>query len=72
MYTGFGQEDNTAVWMQELRSLGIDAHGQNYDPNVLYSSWTDNSPAYRGQFDLLYWDDGRDVGDPMTESQQFY
>ena len=71
-YTGFGQEDNVVIWISELKELGIDAVAANVDATVLYSSWNDKSPVYRGDFDLMYWDFGTDLGSPVTEAQQFY
>jgi peptide/nickel transport system substrate-binding protein len=71
-YTGFGQEDNVVVWIDELRKLGIDAVADPIEVTTFYSSWADGSPVFRGDFDLLYYDWGKDFGGAHQEAFLFY
>jgi peptide/nickel transport system substrate-binding protein len=72
-YTGFYQEDNVVAWIEELRKLGIDAKAENYTATELYSSYADNSPMFRGNVDLLFYDFAKDFGaDPATDYELFY
>ncbi|HEV8281213.1 MAG TPA: peptide ABC transporter substrate-binding protein [Candidatus Limnocylindrales bacterium] len=72
-YTGFYQEDNVVAWIAELAKLGIDATAQNYTATELYSSFADGSPMFTGNYDLLFYDFGKDFGaDPQLDYDLFY
>jgi peptide/nickel transport system substrate-binding protein len=71
-YTGFGQEDNVVVWIDELANLGIEGIADPIDVGVFYSSFADGSPVFRGDFDLLYYDYAKDFGGAQNEAEAFY
>ncbi|HEV8698584.1 MAG TPA: peptide ABC transporter substrate-binding protein [Candidatus Limnocylindrales bacterium] len=72
-YTGFYQEDNVVAWIAELAKLGIDVTAQNYTATELYSSFADGSPMFTGNYDLLFYDFGKDFGaDPQLDYDLFY
>jgi peptide/nickel transport system substrate-binding protein len=72
VYSGYGEEDNQVVWLDELKQLGIDAVADNVDAGILYGNWKDGNPAATGKYDLIYWEQGKDLGDPQTEAEQYY
>lgn len=71
-YTGFGQEDNVVVWIDELKNLGIEGIADPIDVGVFYSSYADGSPVFTGDFDLLYYDYAKDFGGAQQEAFVFY
>jgi peptide/nickel transport system substrate-binding protein len=71
-YTGWGMEDNEVVVIDELKQVGIDAQVQNYEATVMYSSWADGSFMYKGDFDLIWWDDNPLMPDPQQRSMMWY
>lgn len=72
-YTGFGMEPNVVVLQSQLRQLGIDAVVDNTDTQVLYSSWSDDSPLFRGDFDILFYDWARnDIPDLQAAFANYY
>jgi peptide/nickel transport system substrate-binding protein len=71
-YTGFGQEDNVVVWIDELANLGIEGIADPIDVGVFYSSFADGSPVFTGDFDLLYYDYAKDFGGAQNEAEAFY
>jgi peptide/nickel transport system substrate-binding protein len=71
-YTGFNLEPNIVVLQSQLRKLGIDARVENVDAQVLYSSWLGNSPMYRGDFDILFYDNARDLPGIQDDFEAFY
>lgn len=71
-YSGFGQEDNVVVWVDELKKLGIEGIADPIDVGVFYSSFADGSPVFTGDFDLLYYDFAKDFGGAQVEASLFY
>ena len=71
-YSGWGMEDNEVVIIDELKKVGIQADMVNYEATVMYSSWADGSFMYRGDFDLLWWDDSGVMPDPQQRAMQYY
>ena len=72
VYSGYGEEDNEVVWISQLKDLGIEAVADNVDAGVLYGNWKDGNPASKGTYDLIFWEQGKDLGDPQTEAEQYY
>lgn len=71
-YTGFGQEDNIVVWIDELKKLGIEGVADPIDAGTFYSSFADKSPVFTGDYDLLFYDYGKDFGGPEQEALVLY
>jgi peptide/nickel transport system substrate-binding protein len=71
-YSNWGQEDNELVMVDELKKVGIDLYLQNYEATVMYSSWSDGSFMYRGDFDVLWWDHDPGMPDPQFRTDTFY
>jgi peptide/nickel transport system substrate-binding protein len=71
-YSNWGQEDFEVIMIDELKKVGVDARMQNYEATVMYSSWTDGSFMYRGDFDVLWWDHDPGMPDPQFRTESFY
>jgi peptide/nickel transport system substrate-binding protein len=71
-YSNWGQEDNELVMIDNLKKVGVDAQMQNYEATVMYSSWTDGSFMYKGDFDILWWDHDPGMPDPQFRTETFY
>jgi peptide/nickel transport system substrate-binding protein len=72
-YTGYGQEDNVVVIISELKKLGIEGIADPIDVTVFYSSFSEKSPVYTGDFDILYWDiPVGEYGDAQGDVTSFY
>jgi peptide/nickel transport system substrate-binding protein len=70
-FSGWGQEDNQAVMVENLKAVGVDSFIQNVEATVLYGTYGEGSPARRGEFDILYWD--YELGaDPHSKAEDFY
>jgi peptide/nickel transport system substrate-binding protein len=56
-YTNFEPLQRTEEFLVEkLKTVGIEAHIQNYDFSIIFGSWSDNSPRMLGDFDMLIYD----------------
>ena len=71
-YADWGQEDNELVMVDELKEVGIDMYLENYEATVMYSSWSDGSFMFLGDFDVLWWDHSPGMPDPQFRTDVFY
>jgi peptide/nickel transport system substrate-binding protein len=71
-YSNWGQEDYEVIIIDQLKKAGVDVYMQNYEATVMYSSWTDGSFMYRGDFDMLWWDHDPGMPDPQFRTDTFY
>jgi peptide/nickel transport system substrate-binding protein len=70
-YSGWGEEDNQIVVVEQLGEVGVDVYVQNFEATVLYGTYGEGSPARRGEYDILYWDYELGV-DPHSKAEEFY
>jgi peptide/nickel transport system substrate-binding protein len=70
-YSGWGEEDNQIVVVEQMKEIGVDMYVQNFEATVLYGTYGEGSPARRGEFDVLYWDYELGI-DPHSKAEEFY
>lgn len=71
-YSNWGQEDYEVIIIDQLKQAGVAVNMQNYEATVMYSSWSDGSFMYRGDFDILWWDHDPGMPDPQFRTESFY
>jgi peptide/nickel transport system substrate-binding protein len=58
------RQDAQAVMQQQLAAVGIKLNVQAVDDTLYFSSYADNGPAARGEYDIQEWSDGPLFPDP--------